>query len=123
MIRNALAALSMLIAIATNSYADLENLNPISAILNGGDKVINKLKEQTEFNQRVAETFTIEEYAEWLKVRQTFQAKESKEKEQQLSCVASGTNPKTCVDPHWCLYPDKLNKDECVWYKIKYNIE
>ena len=120
-IRFALAALLMLIPIATK--AELENFNPISAILNGGDTVIDKINEQKQFNQLVAETFTIEEYAEWLKVQQSFQAKETREKEQFLSCIEKGTNKKTCVDPHWCLYPNQLNKDECVWYKIKYDLK
>lgn len=113
----------MLIATATNSYADLENLNPITAIVNGGDKVLNEINKNKKFNQIVADTFTIEEYAEWLKVQQDFQAKETIQKEKQLSCVSQGKNAKTCVDEHWCLYPNNLNKDECVWYKIKYNIE
>ena len=97
MIRFALAALSMLIATATNA---------------------NK-----EFNNIVAETLTIEDYSEWLRIQQSFQAKETREKERFISCIEKGTNKKTCVDPHWCLYPDKLNKEECVWYKIKYDIQ
>lgn len=74
----------MLIATATNSYAD------------------------KELNRIVVDTFTMEEYFEWLKVQQQFQAKES-------------TQPD--VDPHLCLYPQNLEKDECIWYKNKYGIE
>lgn len=78
--------------------------------------------EQNEFNQIVSDTLTIDEYTAWLKIQQDFQAKETKEKEQQLACVEAGGKAKTCADPHWCLYPSKLNTDECVWYKIKYGI-
>jgi hypothetical protein len=82
-----------------------------------------QLKEKKlTFEEQVAETLTFEEYAEWLALRQKFEARENNEKEQQLACITNGTNPKTCVDPHWCLYPTKLNTDQCVWYKIKYDI-
>ena len=123
MIRNALAALSMLIATATNSYAELENLNPITAIVNGGDKVLDHFKKDKEFNLLVADSFTIEEYAEWLKVRQSFEAKETKYQAKLSSCMKNGTDERTCKDPHWCLFPDKFNTNECVWYKNKYNLE
>jgi len=75
--------------------------------------------EQT-LEQIVADTLSFEDYAEWTAIRQSFQAKETQTKEQFLSCIEKGTNKKTCVDPHWCLYPNKLNNDECVWYRIKY---
>ena len=121
MIRFALAALSMLIATATNSI-DFENFNPITAVLNGGDTVVDKIQYQKKYNQLIADTLTFEEYAEWLSVQQKFQAKETQQKDEFLSCIEKGTNKKTCVDPHWCLYPSNLETDECVWYKIKYNL-
>jgi len=77
-------------------------------------------KSEQTFNEIVTDTLTFQEYTEWLKVQQKFQAKETKEKEQFLSCIEKGTNKKTCVDPHWCLYPSEFSKDECVWYRIKY---
>lgn len=76
--------------------------------------------EQTPLEQVVADTFTFEEFAEWTVIRQKFEARENKEREQQLACVAKGKNPKICVDPNWCLYPANFDKDECVWYKIKH---
>lgn len=82
----------------------------------------DSLKEKKTFEEIVADTFNFEEYAEWTAVRQKFEAKANNEKEQQLACVAKGKKAKTCVDPHWCLYPDKLDKDECVWYRIKYSL-
>ena len=91
----------------------------------GIEDTVKKLvdqRDQTPLEQIVAETLTFEEYAEWLKIRQKFEAKANKEKEQQLACVANGTNPKTCVDPHWCLYPDKIDTKECVWYRVKYKL-
>jgi len=77
-------------------------------------------KPKQTFEEIVADTFDFEEYAEWTAVRQKFEAKANKEKEQQLACVAKGKKAKTCVDPDWCLYPSNFNKDECVWYKIKH---
>jgi len=77
-------------------------------------------KPKQTFEEIVADTFDFEEYAEWTAVRQKFEAKANKEKEQQLACVAKGKKAKTCVDPNWCLYPSNFNKDECVWYKIKH---
>lgn len=103
----------MLTATATNSHADLELLNPITAIIDGGDKVLTKLNKQKEFNQIVAETFTIEEYAEWLKVQQKFQAKESQYKEQFISCIESGKDKRLCKDPYYCLYPNNENENIC----------
>lgn len=79
-------------------------------------------KEKQTFEEIVADTFDFEEYAEWTAVRQKFEAKANKEKEQQVACVAKGKKAKTCVDPHWCLYPSNFDKDECVWYRIKYNL-
>lgn len=79
-------------------------------------------RDQTPHEQIVAETLTFEEFAELTKIKQKFEAKANKEKEQQLVCVANGTNPKTCVDPHWCLYPDKIDTKECVWYRVKYKL-
>ena len=110
----------MLIPIATK--AELETINPISAIVNGGDRIISKLNEQKEFNKIVADTFTFDEYANWLLVQQKFEAKESLQNKQIKSCIKSGTDKRTCADPHWCLYPSNLETDECVWYKIKYNL-
>ena len=81
-----------------------------------------ELKEKQTFEEIVADTFTFEEFAEWTANRQKFQAKENKEKEQQLACVAKGKNPKQCVDPDWCLYPSNEKKDECVKYNIKKGI-
>lgn len=66
-----------------------------------------------EFNQIVADTFTIEEYAEWLKVKQSFQARETKEKERFISCIESGTDKRLCTDSHFCLYPDNEKADIC----------
>ena len=71
------------------------------------------------FEEIVADTFTFEEFAEWTAIKQKFEAKTNKEKEQQLACVAKGKHAKTCVDPHWCLYPSNEKKDECVKYNIK----
>lgn len=76
-------------------------------------------KSKQTFEEIVADTFDFEEYAEWTAVRQKFQAKENKEKEQQLACVAKGDHVKSCIDPHWCLYPTNEKKDECVKYNIK----
>jgi hypothetical protein len=45
--------------------------------------------------------------------------REALERDQFITCVANGTDQRTCRDPHWCLYPDKFNTKECVWYKIK----
>lgn len=81
-----------------------------------------ELKEKQTFEEIVADTLTFEEFAEWTANRQKFQAKENKEKEQQLACVAKGKNPKQCVDPDWCLYPSNEKKDECVKYNIKKGI-
>lgn len=77
-------------------------------------------KPKQTFEEIVADTFDFEEYAEWTAIRQKFESKENKEKEQQLACVAKGKKAKTCVDPDWCLYPSNFDKDECVWYKIKH---
>jgi hypothetical protein len=77
-------------------------------------------KSKQTFEEIIADTFDFEEYAEWTAVRQKFEAKANKEREQQLACVAKGKKAKTCVDPNWCLYPSNFNKDECVWYKIKH---
>ena len=114
MIKRVPVALLMLIATATNSYADLTDiLNPITAVFKGGDKVISELNKNKEFNQLVADTFTIEEYAEWLKVQQKFQAKESQEKEQFISCIESGKDKRLCKDPHYCLYPAHEKANIC----------
>jgi hypothetical protein len=110
----------MLIPIATK--AELENFNPISAIINGGDKIISTISKDDELEKIVKQTFTEKEYTEWLKVYQSFQIKETQEKEKILSCIKKGTNEKTCVDPHWCLYPNQLNKNECSWYRRKYSL-
>ena len=76
-------------------------------------------KPKQTFEEVVADTFDFEEYAEWTAIRQKFEAKANKEREQQLACVAKGKNPKQCVDPHWCLYPTNEKKAECVKYNIK----
>ena len=71
------------------------------------------------FEEIVADTLSFEEFAEWTTIKQKFEAKANKEKEQQLACVAKGKHAKTCVDPHWCLYPDNEKKAECVKYNVK----
>jgi hypothetical protein len=71
------------------------------------------------FEGIVADTFDFEEYAEWTAIRQKFEAKANKEKEQQLACIGKGGHPKQCVDPHWCLYPSNERKDECILYNLK----
>lgn len=81
---------------------------------------LNSWADQT-FEEIVADTLTFEEFAEWTATKQKFEARANKEREQQLACVAKGKKAKTCVDPHWCLYPDNLSKDECAWYRIKYD--
>ena len=80
------------------------------------------MKPKQTFEEIVADTFTFDEFAEWTATRQRFEAKENKDKEQQLDCVAKGKKVKTCVDPHWCLYPSNFDKDECTWYRIKYSL-
>lgn len=86
MIRNALSVLLMLTATATNAQS---------------------------FNEILVDTFTIEEYAEWLSVKQKFQAKESQYKEQFISCIESGKDKRLCNDPHYCLYPSNEKADIC----------
>lgn len=76
-------------------------------------------RDQTPFEQIVAETLTFEEFAELTKIRQKFEARENNEKDRQLACVAMGGHPKQCVDPHWCLYPSNEKKSECVKYYVK----
>ena len=87
MIKNALSVLLMLIATAINA-------------------------EQT-INEIVTDTFTIEEYAEWLSVKQKFQVKESQYKEQFISCIESGQDKRLCNDHHYCLYPSNEKADIC----------
>lgn len=87
MIKNALSVLLMLIATAINA-------------------------EQT-INEIVADTLTFDEYAEWLSVKQKFQAKETRQKEQFISCIESGTDKRLCTDPHFCLYPKHEKADIC----------
>ena len=87
MIKNALSVLLMLIATAINA-------------------------EQT-INEIVTDTFTIEEYAEWLSVKQKFQAKESQYKEQFISCIESGQDKRLCKDHYYCLYPSNEKADIC----------
>jgi len=67
----------------------------------------------SEFNQIIADTFTIEEYAEWLKVKQSFQARETQEKERFISCIESGTDKRLCSDSYFCLHPDNEKADIC----------
>lgn len=55
-------------------------------------------------------------------VKEKFELEKNFERDRQLACVANGTNPKTCMDPHWCLYPNKLDTIECTWYRVKYKI-
>jgi hypothetical protein len=68
--------------------------------------------EQT-INEIVADTLTFDEYAEWLKINQKFQAKETHQKEQFISCIESGTDKRLCTDPHFCLYPKHEKADIC----------
>jgi len=104
----------MLTATATNSYADLTDiLDPFTTVFKGGDKVISELNKDKEFNKLVADTFTIEEYAEWLSIKQKFQAKETRQKEQFISCIESGIDKRLCTDPHYCLYPKHEKADIC----------
>ena len=114
MIKNALSVLLMLTATATNSYADLTDiLDPFTTVFKGGDKVISELNKDKEFNKLVVDTFTIEEYAEWLSVKQKFQAKETRQKEQFISCIESGIDKRLCTDPHYCLYPSNEKANIC----------
>lgn len=88
----------------------------------GIEDTVKKIVDQrdtTSFEQIVAETLTFEEFAELTKIKQKFEAKENKVREEQMQCVAKGGNAKTCVDPHWCLYPDKIDTTECTWYRVK----
>jgi hypothetical protein len=39
------------------------------------------------------------------------------ELDQLTTCVEQGTNPKTCHDPDWCLYPSAYDTKECKWYR------
>jgi|14_taG_2_1085336.scaffolds.fasta_scaffold29535_1 hypothetical protein len=32
-------------------------------------------------------------------------------------CIDQGTDPRTCKDPDWCLYPSNLETKDCQWYK------
>lgn len=50
---------------------------------------------------------------------QEWDKREALDRDQFITCVANGTDQRTCRDPHWCLYPDKFNTKECMWYKIK----
>ena len=101
---------SLLLLISLSSWA----VGIIPDIVKQGD--------QSPIEQVVSDTLTFEEFAEWTAIRQRFEARANNEKERQIQCVIKGTNSKTCIDPHWCLYPDNLNKDECVWYRIKYDL-
>lgn len=69
--------------------------------------------EEQTFEQIVADTLTIEEFAEWTVIRQKFQAKESYQKEQFIACIESGKDKRLCVDPHYCLYPKHEKADIC----------
>jgi len=82
---------------------------------------LNSWANQT-FEEIVADTLSFEEFAEWTAIKQKFEAKSNKEREQQLACVAKGKHAKTCVDPHWCLYPDNLKTKECSSYRRKYSL-
>ena len=83
---------------------------------------IVKQSEDIPIEQIVKDTFTPKEYADWQASREQWEKRTKEENDQQLACVAKGTNPKTCVDPHWCLYPDKLDTKECLWYRVKYKL-
>lgn len=52
-------------------------------------------------------------------ISREFDRKQAKELDKFVACVDRGTDARTCRDPHWCLYPDKFDTVECVWYKIK----
>ena len=68
--------------------------------------------EQT-INEIVADTLTFDEYAEWLSIKQKFQAKETRQKEQFISCIESGIDKRLCTDSHFCLYPKHEKEDIC----------
>lgn len=84
-------------------------------------KIVKQSEDQT-LEKIVAETFTNDEFIQWLETRDRFNTQEKEKNDQQLACVVKGGNVKTCVDPHWCLYPDKLSTDECFWYRTKYKM-
>lgn len=48
--------------------------------------------------------------------------REALERDQFITCVANGTDERTCRDPHWCLYPDNLKTKECSKYRRKYSL-
>jgi len=39
------------------------------------------------------------------------------EEEKFISFVTTGTDPRTCKDPDWCLYPSNFETKDCEWYR------
>lgn len=54
--------------------------------------------------------------------KKKFELQTQRDKDNFVSCIDKGIDSKTCLDPHWCLYPDKINTNECVWYRTKYKL-